>query len=212
MYYLKLSFSQLATLFIITTLASGCTSTAGLKTENTQSFSNYNFKLIDQRPTKEKQDETLSFSITNCAYGIYRIGDDDTSPERISYLKNTLQQHRAKALNNHTIYVKKFIIHKNLQSHLRKSNPYKKGLIAEIINSSQCFATANEAGGFSLKENPNGLPAAIIEITLQISGRTKHYRIVHPGTIDVGLWSVNETLVSDAMEKAMAAILKSIRA
>ena len=212
MTHLKRPISLSSTLLIAIMLMSGCTPGIGLKTENHQKFNNYSFKLLDQRPAQEKEDETLSFSITNCAYGIYRIGDDDTTPERISYLKNTLQQHRAAALKGHTIVIKKFTIHKNLQSHLRKANPYQQGLIPGIINSFQCFAKANEPGGFSIKENPSGSPAAIIEVTLQISGRTKHYRIVHAGSIDVGLWSVNDNLVPEAMEKTMAAILKSFRA
>jgi len=192
-------------------LSSACTPTAQLKTENYKNYTSYSFKLVDQRPAEGRDSEKLSLSVTNCAYGITRIGDEDTKPDRIIYLKNTLQKHRSAALSNHAVYVKKFTIHKNLQTHYRRSNVFGGGLVGGLLGSTECFAQENEPGGFGVDENPSSFPAVIIEITLDIGGRSQEYRVVKSEPAKTGLLETNADLVSLAMEEAMAAVLESLR-
>jgi len=202
MVLLKTSLLLMFVLFV-----SACTPSDKLRTENYYEYKNYSFKLIDNRPESEKDSEILSISVTNCAYGIYRIGDTDTTPDRITYLKNELQQHRSKSLKGLKVKVKGFTIHKNLQMHLRQANIFR-GL---LTSSFECNAKENEPGGFSSKENPASLPAAVIEIELEIAGRSKNYRIVHFDRIEQGLVSTSDTLIPTAMDKAIEAVLKSLK-
>jgi len=196
-----------ALLLILISLASGCTPSDNLKTDNYTDYKQYSFKIIDQRPEIEKDNEILSISTTNCAYGIYRIGDNNTTPDRISYLKNKLQHHRSISLKNQTIKIKKFTIHKNLQNHLRNSNIYRNILVSSF----ECDAKTDEPGGFSLMENPAKLPAAVIEVTLEIAGRSKTYRAVHAGYIEQGLVTTTDDLIPTAMDKVITDIINSLK-
>ena len=121
----------------------------------------------------EKETEVLSRLGTDCAYGIARMGDDKTNPDRISYLARALAGSLGERVAAKTIVLKSFVIFRNNQAALRASNPY-----ALPFRSLECTATSSQPGGYDSKENPLRTNAVVIDLAAAFERKELHARIV----------------------------------
>ncbi|HJW33494.1 MAG TPA: hypothetical protein VJ505_09050 [Holophagaceae bacterium] len=166
------------------------------------------FVLEDHRPLAERQSEILSLMVTNPAYGIARMGDDRTVPDRMAYLKAFLGNEVGAKLEGKTVLVKSFAIHRNNQGRMRGTNPSKSGLLtAAISNALEEKAAPTQPGGFTEAENPDGFNVAVIDLLVTVDGKDYRARVVKPapGTVvrfngDVEIW---DKVVASAMEEVV---------
>ena len=122
------------------------------------------FTVSDERPQTEKVAEVLSINVMNDNYGIYRIGDSQLTPDRITYLTNQLSNKVNNSLTGKDIVVNHFEIHNNLQKLQKQAASFGAfGLVGGIIS--------------GVADNPD----ALIDINLQLTVDHKPYdtHIVH---------------------------------
>jgi len=127
----------------------------------------------------------MSASITNCWYGVYRLGDDQIVPDRLALLGQTLQSAYGDRLAGKTVEVKRFEIFNNYQAALRgtgsASSPTQPaayglsnsnatgwvvgGVVTSVIGAFTCQAS------LAPDKNPKNLPAIIVDVDLVVNGK-----------------------------------------
>ncbi len=118
------------------------------------------FTISDERPAPEKKAEILSVNILNDNYGIFRIGDNETVPDRIQYLTNQLGNKANSQLSGKQVVVKHFEIHNNLQ---------------KILKRGATFGTFGLVGGVLAGVTKN--PDALIDIKLALTIDQKQHDV-----------------------------------
>jgi len=89
--------------------------------------------IIDARPDSEKRAEILSLMVTSDNYGIFRIGDGQLTPDRISFLSNALNEQAVEQFSGKTITLKHFEIFNNQQKALKKTAGYSAFGVAGAV-------------------------------------------------------------------------------
>ncbi|MBT1062583.1 hypothetical protein KJY73_03305 [Bowmanella sp. Y26] len=108
---------------------------------------NSSLLVIDQRPTEQKETEMLSYLITSCKYGIQRLGDEWTVPNKIEFLKAEI----SKTLPNaRQLKISNFVFYNNMQYQLREGNIYR-GPIWSLI---ECDENTDRFTQYTPEENP----------------------------------------------------------
>jgi hypothetical protein len=103
--------------------------------------------------------------VSDCRYGIYRLGDDQTIPSRMAVSAYGLEHNAAELVHNKTVTVLIFEILKNVQADLKKS-------LAGLGNPGGC------TDAFLLDRNPDNNPAIIVLFELEIDGRMESEKVV----------------------------------
>ena len=160
-------------IFIFISLIQGC-SIPQYKLKMIDLSTGSQIKTIDSRKAESKTTETLSSIITNCQYGISRLGDSNLNFDRVSYFSSILANSKDNKYKGHTIDFKRFDIYKNKQSILRSSGNYT-GLVIRTLQRFECHAAKDMVGGYDLDENPTGRNALILNLELVIN--SKNYKI-----------------------------------
>lgn len=169
----------------------------------------------DQRPATEKTSEMLSLIITNEAYGIARMGDEGTNPDRITYLKQALAGLAGKKIAGKTVIVNSFTIHKNNQSRMRTSVNSTQGLLVmAVLQSMEKRAEQMQPGWFDPTENPGGGNVAVFMARVTIDGKEYRARVVKqaPGTTIHfhGSPEVWEKVIAAGMRETAARLAEAI--
>lgn len=117
----------------------GCTPRQQFVHHDDLASSTPTFTVSDKRPQTEKIAEVLSINAMNDNYGIYRIGDSQLTPDRVTYLTSQLSGKANNRLVDKDIVVKHFEIHNNLQKVMKQSASFgvfglTGGLIAGVVD------------------------------------------------------------------------------
>lgn len=164
-------------------------------------YNEYSFSFVDARSKESKTQEMLSYSVSNCDYGTTRVGDEGTNPNRVTYLKNSLQDKLGEVLVEKNIRLTKFIVHDNQRVWMQNSNIFGKGLIGDMLMSGGCD-DPKLPGRYSVNENPDHEPAIVVEIELTVDRKIYKSRSVkHPGQDDIVLENRAPKAIDDAIAK-----------
>ncbi len=166
----------------------------------------YSFELIDKRDDKQKQAEIMSLSITNCWYGIYRLGDNQITPSRLTVLSNKLEENLGSKLSGKEIVVKRFEVYNNVQSAMRgsfSSNFATYGLLGAAIIENGC------EGGYALKGNPDNLPAVIVNLELIVDKKVIKDKIVQIEP-QGKFTSTDDEVVSERVKRAINSAIDKV--
>lgn len=141
------------------------------------------FTLDDARPAIEKEREMLSYSITNCNYGIIRMGDADTTPDKINILKHDLNELASNALKGKTVVVENYTIYSNGAVALRgmmnnMTGGSSQGLIAKGMINIGCKKEEVKGGWYDPSEVTTNQSPLIVDLTLTVDGRKYTTHIV----------------------------------
>jgi hypothetical protein len=179
-------------------------------------------KIIDSRPEKEKVSEVLTRTITSCNYWIWRIGDEQTTPNKITFLKNNLANTLGDSVNQKEFTIKKYDIFFNGQNNARGNarNGMALGIISGLVIDelekvgSNCPKEEMDGGWYDAKEITNNNSPIIIEILLTVDGHDHFARYVYsPSEMYIDLASTKATNeLFNAMDSANNMIIKSILA
>lgn len=165
-------------LVLATVILTGCTMHPVVSLPDYEDSTSQSITIIDERSEDEKRTEVLSLLITDCSYGIARIGDDNVKPNRLEYLKQRLSG--VESISTSKITVKEFSIYRNHQINLRGGvDPDAEGIVAGILERLECFSDSTYAGGYNIEENPKGVNAAIVKIVVDVDGQIFESRAIH---------------------------------
>ena len=120
--------------------------------------------ILDARDSSHKKTEMLSYIATNCQYGIQRLGDEWTTPNRITYTESVIKEKKPDVKE---IKVIEFVTFLNVQRALRNSNIYR----GEVFKLMECNENTDRLTHYTPQENPTGKSVVIGTISVIIDGR-----------------------------------------
>ncbi len=65
-------------------LLGGCATSTKYALEQQAATGSLRIDVVDMRNPEQKRAEVMSMSITSCWYGVYRVGDEQTEPPRLT--------------------------------------------------------------------------------------------------------------------------------
>jgi hypothetical protein len=139
------------------------------------------FNWIDARSFEQRESGHESLLSTDCAYGIYRIGDDKFHPDRVALLRSDLDAAIGEYLKNKTVILRNYVVHFNRAREFRESvAATNKGLIAEVLNdvSTHGCSSSDLQGGYDSTEVANEESPLVVVIDVEVDCRTVHARWV----------------------------------
>ncbi|MCM2333074.1 MAG: hypothetical protein NDI82_03900 [Anaeromyxobacteraceae bacterium] len=176
------------------------------------------FTFVDARPEDQKSSGNESLLITSCDYGIYRIGDDKFTPDRVAVLRSDLDRALGAELAGRKVTLKAYTVHFNLSERLRgQVAASHSGLIPALMNDTSVHGCAADdlTGGFTGNERTTAGPPLIVVIDLEVDGKEVHARwfessptheVVKTDSPEWHDW------VSKALERATAKAVEGTRA
>ena len=138
-----------AVLMVVTFILSGCVSFQPTQLDM-QSLTNNDLVVTDKRPQNQKETEMLSYLITSCDYGIQRLGDEWTTPDKVKFLKAHIGRLFPNAKN---LVIDNFVVYNNMQYQLREGNIYR-GPIWSLV---ECNESTDKFTMYTPEENPERL-------------------------------------------------------
>lgn len=174
-----------------------------------------NFELIDARPEIQKENDRGNlWNRFDCSFAVVRIGDVQTTPERLPYLKKALLRDTPSFVFDQRILVKDFVIFYNNQFSARQTPWVKPGSLeesaAQAMSTQDCYQSKGDPAYFTDEENPESKPAYIVQITLDRNGERFGVRHVHPFRMWFSGWEANQFLFP-AIDQAIAKLVGKIR-
>lgn len=172
--------------------------------------------IVDARPDIEKKSEFLSLLITQCDYGIRRIGDEVTRPSRIELLQSDLSQALGQGIHGKSLRLTHYTIFLNMGATLRR-NTYgtNSGLVTSIMEGmgSRCSREQTSGGWYASSELTAPYSPIIIEISVLVDGVEKSIRMVYSPAKELDM-KFSDPLAGktlfDAMRKANRALADRI--
>jgi hypothetical protein len=147
------------------------------------------FTLEDKRPTDDLDSGSESLSITNCAYGSYRAGAEDMTPQPADVVRDMLAVRVNDKLAGRHVELRHFTIHVNAALPLRgmvanMSTGYT-GVLPDLIKGAMnerhkvgC-APDDLRGGFDLEETDKPTPLIVV-VDVAVDGVDHHARCLQP--------------------------------
>lgn len=208
--------TNLAAAVIVCALA-GCASPVVVLSEFRPAENAAKLQIVDARPEKERSTEFISLSITNCDYGIRRLGDETPVPSRLVVLQSDLVRSLGTSAYGKVVTVAHYTIHSNSGAALRASvYGAKPGIIATVMEpiGSNCPKEKTSEGWYSADELNAPHSPIIIEIEASFEGQTHMIRSVYAPPVEfLGRFSepVGTRALIEAINRAHAALSESIR-
>lgn len=219
-----------------TALLSGCATSSKYVLDVESGTQNPSIKLIDKRSEDQKRAEVMSGNITDCWYGVYRLGDEQTEPGRLSYLMSALDSRLGREFAGKTVQIDTFEVFNNWQSVLRPSSrggadstgaayglaPPASGAgvvgtalgtaIVGAIASGACRANSPK---LAVDRNPSNLPAVIVNYDLAVDSRRVKGTVLQldpQGSDSTSRGAFVSERVKRAMSSAVEAIASELKA
>ena len=150
-------------LLAITFATTGCVSFQPTKLDM-QPTTNTKLVVTDNRPQNQKETEMLSYMITNCDYGIQRLGDEWTTPNKVEFLKFKISEMFPEV---QSLVIDNFVIYNNMQYQLREGNIYR----GPIWSAFECDEATDKFTMYTPEENPKRLNMLIGTFEGSIDGK-----------------------------------------
>lgn len=178
---------------------------------------NAGFTFVDARPGGQKSSGNESLLITSCDYGIYRLGDDKFTPDRVAVLRSDLDRALGAELAGRKVTLKNYTVHFNLSGRLRgQVAATHSGAIHALMNDQSVHGCAADdlTGGYTGNEQTTAGPPLIVVIDLEVDGKAVHARwfenspgadVVKTGSPEWHEW------VSQALRSATARAVGNVR-
>lgn len=143
--------------------------------------------VVDERPKEERESEILSLLVSSCDYGIRRLGDDITVPDKIELLKTDLVN-QLDLIDKQTIYIKHYTVYFNKSRALHGSmSKISTGMIPDILNSmgSECPEEKTTAGWYSGTDVTTPYSPIIIDMDVVFNRRKYLVRSVYSPSFEI---------------------------
>ena len=137
------------------------------------------YALVDRREPKSLKSGFESLMITNCAYGITRVGDNDIDPHLVVFLDAMLASRFGDKLAGRTIVLSGFSVHLNNSLALRKgvSDMYGPGLVDTLLNKRKVGCAPEDLlGGYTVGEVQPGMAPVVAAVEVEIDGKRYYGR------------------------------------
>lgn len=207
----------------------GCATSTKYALEQQPTTASPRINIVDMRSPDQKRAEVMSMSITNCWYGVYRVGDEQTEPPRLPYIASALAAKLGPEFAGKTLRIESLEVFNNWQAALRPSSrntdptgaayglapPTTVGgaagnaigvAVAAAILGSACRVDAPQ---LAVDRNPSNLPAVIVNYDVTLDSQRAKGTVVQldPQGADA---NVGGKFVSERVQRAMSAAVDVI--
>src|SRR5688572_13945404 len=126
------------------------------------------YTLVDKRDPEALKSGFEGLMLSNCAYGIMRLGDNDIDPHMVVLLDDMLSRRFGERLAGKRVTLHGFSVHLNNSAKLRHSAASLPGaaigvLVRDLTNDQKKVGCAREdlRGGYTVGETRSDLPPLI---------------------------------------------------
>jgi hypothetical protein len=191
-------------LLAIAFATTGCVSFQPTKLD-IQPTTNAKLVVTDNRSQNQKETEMLSYIITNCDYGIQRLGDEWTIPNKVEFLKSQISKNFPETQD---LVIDTFVIYNNMQYQLREGNIYR----GPIWSAFECNEATDRFTMYTPEENPERQNMLIGTFEGSIDGKQYSARAAEIPTCPQGMDECNGLVARDnAIKKILESIVSQIR-
>jgi hypothetical protein len=198
---------------------SGCTHTPiALRNDGLLPFQAMHFKWRDARPADQRESELESGSISNCAYGSFRLGDDRFTPNRVSVLRSDLERALGAELAGRSVSLQAYTVHLNRAARFRNgASPV--GLLGALADAALNDRSVHGCGPDDLRgsylssEVTTSFSPLVVVMDVEVDGRPVHARHVESAPRELGDGAPGwHEFVSQAIVHAREKLVANIRA
>jgi hypothetical protein len=174
------------------------------------------FSLHDERPEAEKKTHFHSLMITNCNYGVRRIGDADIVPAPLEQMRTGLVETFGDRLAGRDLKVRRYTVDVNTASATRATMGRQyTGLIPSLMLSAgaQCPREKMEAGWYAAEEVTTPNSPLIVDVQLELDGQSVAIRSVYspPDAWEPRVWKPqSRAQVNAALSSAQAKLVAAL--
>ena len=144
------------------------------------------FKISDARPKKVKESEWLSLMITSCEYGIRRIGDTDSVPNKMEILERDLAEFAPDLLAGKSIQINHYTLHLNRALALRgQMNSMYGGVIAKSMINVGCKKDEVSAGWYEATDVSNVNSPIIVDLAANVDSKPVKLHFVYSPVVEL---------------------------
>jgi len=161
----------------------------------------YNF--VDKRPKDWLKSGPESYQPSNCAYGAFRIGERDITPNPQELLHAMLSERFGDRLAGKTVQLRGFGLHLNQQSRVRQ---YPLGTL--FLDHRAC-GKEDAFGSYAEDEVPDGTTPIIIAWDLMIDGQRFIGRAIGPSPRNLPIKPNSPQEEQDAWNAAVAPLAEA---
>lgn len=130
-----------------------------------------NLVVKDLRGENQRTTEMLSYLVTSCSYGIQRLGDEWSSPEKVQYLSSVIGSELPAAKE---LVITDFVTYMNMQHMLREGNIYRGPLFASM----ECDENTDQFTNYTFEENPQRMSIIIGTLKGTLDGKAFSERVI----------------------------------
>lgn len=174
---MRIAALELPVYIVVCSIISGCANSIKYDVGNLSPGGPSTLEVVDRRDADQKKPKIMSASVSNCWYGIYRIGDEQVVPDRLRILASELEEKLGEKAKGRKLVVNRFEIYNNIQRELRKAAVASSfGLLGALM------MKHIEAGGcsdaFALDGNPANKPSVVALVEVEFEGKAIKEKIV----------------------------------
>ena len=134
------------------------------------------YTLVDKRAPEVLESGFEGYMLSNCAYGIMRLGDNDIDPHLVVLLDDMLSSRFGEQLAGKQVTLHGFTVHLNNAENLRRmAKGVAMGAIGAMVSNAMnkgqigC-APVDLRGGYTAGEVPSRVPPVIAAVKVEIDG------------------------------------------
>jgi len=166
--------------------------------------------LVDNRAAVQKKSEIMSYSKSNCWFGIYRVGDEQIIPDRMKVLSNNLDAKLAEKIAGKKVTVTRFEIFDNLQAKMKKPIAAMSFGKIKIVPSSQEIRAGGCDDAFALDQNPENISSVIVFIDVDVDGKIIKDKIVQLEPKVIGNEDGRGPTVRERIQKGVSKAIEEV--
>lgn len=171
------------------------------------------FQLVDERSPEDSKKKIYSYLITACNYGVFRLGDERQSMDRMKRLRLAVIDAAGDKLSGKTLKVTRYVAHVNVATQFRTvaaGAALGGAVLASAASakrpSPKCSRDKMAAGWFEPSELTNDNAPIIIEISASMDGHAYEIRSVYSTESKVAFEKQLETAYDIANQKLIVAV------
>jgi hypothetical protein len=197
------------------TFLTGCATRPAVMGYYTKPSQEPSFELVDRRPDNERTTGWLSNFSRSCYYTVRQYGDEATSPDRLTLLRDNLDSMLHKELTGKRLVVIHYGIYINALHRSPRGLSIGGGdpLVGALINrafsnrtDNHCMAAEMTEPRLAADDETAPAPPVIVEITLSLDGKTHSVRSIYTPNWDIPVEQPNN---HDTAAAIFAAIRKA---
>jgi hypothetical protein len=190
-------------LVVISALLCGCAKSVKYQIGSAALADSSEIKMIDHRPEKEKKAEAMSLNKNSCWFGIYRVGDDQVTPQKMDLLASILQSNLKEKIIGKDLIVNRFEVFDNIQLGMKRVVSMASFGKVDLVPSANEIRSGGCDEAFALDINPDNSPSVVVLYNVVIDGKVISGKVVQLDPNNINDDNVRSSTVRERIRKGI---------